>query len=326
MTTSRSTAIAVLLCALGAAGQARAEDGMTVACTLNGRIVHLERLPPGGNKAREQEIIQQNASAMCVFLAAQPASGMPLLPETVNAPPGTATPAGGLDAALRALRGEKLGFASPGSPAPGPAPDPTASAPKPPQWALEKKPQDPSAMRPVSPDWIRLAVYTGAKREDAIADWRRIVLAEPVFASLLPSITESSDGPMMLSAGPVPRASMDAVCVAAAGLGLDCLPGPGEPSRPSGASLDGARFLQATFPGLLPEPETPDMSPRRERIALGLEPVADGRLAGTTCWRSPWSAPKTFPDYPFAPAADPAVTGTPAKPARVAAGPQVTGR
>ena len=132
-----------------------------------GRTVHLERYPGEVPAGASETALHRNPGATCITLA----------PTDTNAPtaliaPDTALPVStgvaadpqvGLGAALRVLRGEAIGTA---------------------ESVTETRPSssDPKSMRPKSANWVRLAIYRSKDPMDALADWQRILIAEPHLA------------------------------------------------------------------------------------------------------------------------------------------------
>ncbi len=111
-------------------------------------------------------------------------------------------------------------------------------------------------LRPGASDWVRIALYRDASEDDAVADWSRIVSAAPSLGAYTPNLAPAGEGYLMLAVGPVRPREAAPLCLEAAALGLDCLPGSGPPSvAPPMPVLES---LALSYPGLVawgaPEP------------------------------------------------------------------------
>ncbi len=124
----------LLLLAGGAAAQERRIWTMT--CTKAGRTVYRERVADRPSQAKELEVYRLNPGAVCLVLAPEEAGGMPadlasalqqsrpgqtLGPVLSFASPAAVPQDAGIDAALRALKGDGLPVAA-RLPLPGAAP------------------------------------------------------------------------------------------------------------------------------------------------------------------------------------------------------------
>lgn len=266
---------------------AHAQGGWTVTCTLNGRIVHLERLPPDASRVRQSEILARNPGAMCVHLSddqglpldAQSGVAAPLAPGVDRSGPPAGRRPVDVENALRVLRGERLREVT--------SPPPVAAQPTtPPPTAQTRRESDPRQLRPSSSEWVRLALYRSTDRQDVLADWRRIITREPALAHLVPALSEV-DGVVMLSAGPANPQEREGICILAAGLGLDCVPGTGEArSEPTN---DAVHLLGMIAPEVIATDDAP-MSSRRPMALLEDLPRFHGREPGLACWRNPAQA------------------------------------
>lgn len=258
------------LLAWGPALTSPADASWTVTCSQGGRIVYLEEMAESASPRRESEIVNRFPDGTCVFLSGAPPLG--LVPSAV-----TGSSDASLDAALRAISGMPVGIAAPEEPArirvPGIHVDLTP---------------DPAGLAPASASWVRLAVYRDVAHTDAIADWRRIIAAEPAFRRLTPAITETNDGYMMLSVGPVSGPSRERVCLAAARLGVDCMPGR---SRPLDDGIDLAVELLSMVPNGPPGRGVTESCQIRDPFA---PPPIEGQehVDDTTCWRSRYHLPE----------------------------------
>jgi len=274
-------AAALLAIAMLSAPESRAE-GWTLLCTDKGRTVHLERYPGEVPAGASETALHRNPGATCITLA----------PTETNAPaaliardPGMEASTGistdpqiGLGAALRVLRGEAIGTAESVTEA-----RPTSS--------------DPKSMRPKSANWVRLAIYRSKDPMDALADWQRILIAEPHLAYLVPSVTQTNDGWLMLSAGPITdRIERDGLCLAAGHLDLDCIRGEEEVTNAAHEAKTAAIALAKTWPALVSSWNPPaecQLVPGIEREAEVYQP---GRRQGLRCWRTPFDPPEAVVD------------------------------
>ncbi len=274
--------------AVASATQARADDLTKVTCRAGRKVVFVANVRLADVQASTSAALADFPDALCVALGAAPPPD-PTLPASMpgpggdlaalvsgaTAPSGLTTGTSGLDTALRALRGEAVRVAAPSPTLPAP------SAP-PPRVGIVFKSVDYASVRPLSPGWARLSVYKDGSVEDALADWDRIVGADPgTFGSLTPDLREQ-DGYVLLSAGPVADAERTDLCAAAEVQGLDCGFGP-EAGSPSNADM-------GSFLALAGDPHPSAMSPRRGPDALEAEEAAPGAtLDRHQCWSSAWA-------------------------------------
>lgn len=281
----------VLLCA-----QSARADGWTLLCTDKGRTVHLERFPGDVPAGASETALHRNPGATCITLAPTdenaPAALVPPDPAMAISTGVSTDPQVGLGVALRVLRGEAIGTA---------------------ERAMETRPtsSDPKSMRPKSANWVRLAIYRSKDPMDALADWQRILIAEPNLAYLVPSVTQTNDGWLMLSAGPITDSiERDGLCLAAGHLDLDCIRGEEDPENAAQEAKAAAIALSKTWPALVNgwnPPAQCQLVPGIEREAEMYQP---GRRQGLSCWRTPFDPPEAVVDI--------AALGPPAPPVLVA--------
>lgn len=251
----------LLLVAGGAAAQER--QIWTVTCTKAGRTVYRERIADRPSQVKELEVGRLNPGAVCIVLAPEEAGGVPadLAAALQQSRPGAtlgpvlsfASPAAlpqdaGIDAALRALKGDGLPVA-PRLPAASMATQPGAEPERLGVEILTPPETTPADARPGASDWVRLALYKDASEDDAVADWARIVSAAPSMGAYTPNLAPAGEGYLMLAVGPVRPREAAPLCLEAAALGLDCIPGSGPPSVPGPAPVLDA--LARSYPGLV---------------------------------------------------------------------------
>lgn len=278
---------ATLIVMLTAQSPARSEDSWTVSCSKDGKVLHLERVA-NTNSQRESELLQRYPGATCIYIS----DGA-----TADIPVSTGNADDSLEAALRAITGDaplpdqhfepndasvapalELGLAP--APAEPPRIEPFAS---PPQY------------RPASRDWVRLAIYETDDVSEALADWDRISQLDPIFRYVTPAITNSHDGYVMLSAGPIVPADRNEFCLAATNVGMDCLPGNVETTEVQPAGLEGLRYLAEQFPGVGLLTETSSRRPTFPRPAGYFETAGRWELS---CRRGLLFEPEFAPYQP----------------------------
>ena len=245
--------------ALPAVAQERAP--WLVTCTKAGKVLYRERLAERPSPTRESEIYGRYVGATCVVLAPEDGTAVADVPSDLREvlegfKPGV-TPAGprkgpsgsGIDAALRVLRGEEVPIGSPvvreRTPAAKPERLGVEVALDPGEEAKADAP--PPDAKPPSPAWVRLSLYKGIEEEDVIADWRRILAADPTFARFSPLVSEVGAGYLMLAAGPVRGKDRAGLCAAAAEMRLDCEPGDGVVAESS--TREAILALEKSYPG-----------------------------------------------------------------------------
>ncbi len=125
----------------------------------------------------------------------------------------------------------------------------------------------------------------------------RILIAEPHLAYLVPSVTQTNDGWLMLSAGPITdRIERDGLCLAAGHLDLDCIRGEEEVTNAAHEAKTAAIALAKTWPALVSSWNPPaecQLVPGIEREAEVYQP---GRRQGLRCWRTPFDPPEAVVD------------------------------
>ena len=277
----RWAALACLAAVAGLPSAARADDLAKVSCRDRGKVVYLANVRQPAVAAATAEALASFPGALCVALGAEPPpeSSAPGAAGDIASVLGGATAASpqttgtsGLDAALRALRGDAMRVAVPAA---APTPVPATS----PAEGVVYRAVNYDAMQPQRPDWARLAVYSDADAEVALADWDRIVAADPAtFAALTPDV-RVSDGAVLLGAGPVPVAERAPFCLAASALSLDCRFGDA-PRRPETAE---ALDMADAAPGPAMSPRVPDLD---EEVDVACPGATAGHLA---CWASPYA-------------------------------------
>ena len=277
----------VLTCAF-LAGPATASDLWTATCSKNGRPVFQAKMPKADLDAQRFTLPDKYPDATCVFLGPEE-PGLTILapPDSIDGPDPVAAPlpghqksipvtgATGLDAALKALRGTRV----------APRLTEFKAAPAVPAYAEPEKPSvvfkvtDYATMKPSDTAWVRLGIYRGAAPSDVMADWRRMIAAEPaVFASLTPAIDDSSGDAIMLVAGPVPPGERDDVCAAAYKAGADCLFGGEVQDSTTSDIVFGT--VQTSAPACVRESGS---------ILAGKVDAPSATLARGMCWRSPFA-------------------------------------
>ncbi|AOG02965.1 hypothetical protein BSY19_5046 (plasmid) [Bosea sp. RAC05] len=283
----------------------------TLLCSSKGQTVLLERHPEPVPFEAEARALGRYPGATCITLAPQTENqfGDISAPDAQSLAASTPTEAGsgGLGAALRALRGETLGSASRREPQPA---EPGAQA-------IVSTQTGPATLKPRSQSWVRLGVYKSQDSMDALADWRRILVSVPALAYLVPAVTQTPDGWLMLSAGPIrDPIERNGLCVAVNSLDLDCIPGETPDSDPIREAKEAAMTMAASWPGTVIEWEAADQSEHVLGIEIENTTYADHRRGGLISWRSPFDAPRRFFDLANfvpreAPAADVVVAPLP---------------
>lgn len=253
----------------------------TVSCSAGGEVVHTEVLDETTGGQRELDIRAKYPTAACVFLSEAPIQSAPSIGSGLarNDPYD-------LEAALRAISGERLEVAFP---------EPQSSAPDVDLGSASNRPPPlhvPVDHRPMAPGWIRLSMYRTGNISDALADWSRITSQEPSFRFLMPSVARVGDEYVMLSVGPVSNEDRPAVCVAASSLGLDCLAGPDILDEESLA----IEYLSTAFPGAIDLPTVDNCVPAKPLAELGQD-LPPGMRGGLTCWRSGFAADRMLPPF-----------------------------
>ncbi len=270
--------VACLAAATAWAGTAAAEGLARVSCRDSGRVVYLANVAESAVPAATAAALAEFPGALCVSLGPEPPPEAPVpgapgdiasvLSGATAAPPQT-TGASGLDAAIRALRGDAIHVAVP---TPVPATPPVGEG-------VVVRALNFDAMQPPRADWARLGVYKGADADVALADWDRITSADPAtFASLTPDI-RVVDGAAMLGAGPVPPGGRESFCLAAEALSLDCRFGAPPPAPEAEEAL--AMAGMGTDPGSCPRVDALDAE-----ADVASPGAAVGHLA---CWVSPYA-------------------------------------
>jgi len=273
-------AVALALAAvLGLPAAASAVEGglWTASCVKQGRVLFRERLAARPSGEREAELSRRYPGAVCMVLAPDPGGTAALgLGEALQAARPVGPPAGregdgignvlGFDAAIRVLRGEAIPV-SPVASAPSTGP---VRPDERPGVEVETAPEA-ASVRPASGRYVRLALYEGDSFEDIMADWQRVSAAGPEIALYSPSLTRTAEGLTMLSVGPVSADERKGLCLSAAVLGLDCMPGPSAEPQTGGA----IEALERNYPGLVTWAPRPATSAR----ALGLPNAVDGTLS-----------------------------------------------
>ncbi len=269
----------------------------TLLCSSKGQTVLLERHPEPVPFEAEARALGRYPGATCITLAPQTENqfgdiSAPDVQSLAASSPSDAG-SGGLSAALRALRGEALGSASRREPQPV---EPGA------QVVISSE-AGPSTLKPRSQSWVRLGVYKSHDSMDALADWRRILVSVPALAYLVPAVTQTPDGWLMLSAGPVRYPiERNGLCVAVNALDLDCIPGEAPDTDPIREAKAAAMTMAASWPGIVVEWEAADQSDHVLGIEIENTTYAGDRRGGLISWRSPFDAPRRFFDLAnFAP-------------------------
>lgn len=307
MKTAGTIALLAGFLALPSAGMA---NTWTLLCTSKGQTIHLERFPESIPYEAEVRALARNPGATCITLAPQTESqfGDIVAPDAQSlaaSAPGEGT-VSGLGTALRALRGEPIGTASRREPQ---AVEPGAQAA--PALVI-----GPGTLKPRSQSWVRLGVYKSQDSMDAIADWQRILLAAPTLAYLVPAVTQTKDGWLMLSAGPVrDPIERNGLCVAVNTLELDCIPGETPDEDPAFEAKQAALAMAESWPGAVMEWDALAQCDHVQGIEIENTTQAEGRRGGLISWKSPFDAPRRHFDLAaIAPETDDAPQGMIATP------------
>lgn len=284
MRTAGTIALLAGLLAIPSEGMA---NTWTLLCTSKGQTIHLERFPEPIPYEAEVRALGRNPGATCITLAPQTESqfGDIVAPDAqslVASAPGEGS-ASGLGTALRALRGEPIGTASRREPQ---AVEPGAQAA--PALVI-----GPGTLKPRSQSWVRLGIYKSQDSMDAIADWQRILLTAPTLAYLVPAVTQTKDGWLMLSAGPVrDPIERNGLCVAVNTLELDCIPGETPDNDPAHEAKQAALAMAESWPGAVAEWDAAAQCDHVQGIEIENTTHADGLRGGLISWKSPFDAPR----------------------------------
>lgn len=201
----------------------------TVTCSEGGRTVYLERVSGQPGPAKEQQVTSRFPRATCVYLAPEANSnelpGIGAVIGNLSAPAGTP---GDINAALRVLRGEKLGLGvTPPVAAFAPAPPVLSVAPTPGIGVLIDDPgraPDPD-LPPLPPEAkpgrVRLAVFGTFNNEDVLADWQRRVAMQPALRGYVPSLSHVG-ARTVLSIDGVSPTERAGICFLASSVGYSC--------------------------------------------------------------------------------------------------------
>lgn len=272
-------AIPALMLASAAVAQAPQQQIWTVTCSEGGRTVYLERIAGAPTPAKEQQVNSRFPSAVCAYLAPEASTnelpGIGAVIGNLQGPPGTP---GDVAAALRVIRGERIGV----TPPPPADPSPVLSlAPAAGLGVIVDEPTARAVPDDTKPGRIRLAVYGTLNNEDVLADWHRRLEVQPFLRGYTPVLTHF-EGRTLLSIEGIKAEERESLCFLAASVGFSCT---GVPASGEIAAIDS---LSMSYPAhfFVPAPEA--MSKRVPEI--GQAACGDAAEIGMACL--PWPATK----------------------------------
>lgn len=234
----------------------------TVTCSEGGRTVYLERIAGAPSQAKEQQVNARYPSAVCAYLAPEASSnelpGIGAVIGNLQGPPGTP---GDIGAALRVIRGEKIGV-TPAVPQPPVASPVMSLSPTVGVGVIIDEPASAPVPAETKPGRVRLATYGTLNNEDVLADWHRRIEVQPLLRGYAPVLTHF-DGRTLLSIDRVGADERIPLCFLAASVGFACSGGEAADGR---AAIES---LSMSYPAHFFVPEPAAASSRVPEIGQG---------------------------------------------------------